>query len=222
MTAGVAAGAAAGPPGPPVRVAAPPPAPSSPVPDLALPALPEPPVEPPAAGGMDLAAVRGLWTEVLNRLRRKRVTWALVKDSASVVDVGPGRIVLGFPHAGLRDRFSAGVHAEWVRQALIDSIGLDVQVEAILDPSAGGPGRAGPPEPAGQRAGASPAPRPAATRPAPAQDAVRAAPGAPAVPAPDDGARADDPDLDDAGLSGRDLLVRELGATVIGEYDEGA
>jgi hypothetical protein len=35
----------------------------------------------------------------------------------------------------------------------------------------------------------------------------------------DDAPSADDPDADETGLSSQDLLARELGAKVIGEYD---
>ncbi|RJK97645.1 DNA polymerase III subunit gamma and tau [Vallicoccus soli] len=283
-----------GPVAAPAPPGAPPPAPHAPPHDpptvdgrpADAPHAPPVPVDPAAAGAMDLAAVRGLWTEVLDRLRRKRVTWSLVAHNASVVDLSEGRLVLGFPHAALRDRFGSGAHGDWVRQALIDAIGLDVRVEAILDPSAGGSpapprggarapepdpgppadlpawsppgqgapgqgaagqgaaGRGGPDDgagaergparaPAGRPAGAAPvAPAPPAPAGPGAAAAARAAMAAGAPPAaaaagrerprpPEDGgASADDPDVDDTGLSGRDLLVRELGATVIGEYDE--
>ncbi|WHM32070.1 DNA polymerase III subunit gamma and tau [Streptomyces sp. BPPL-273] len=76
-----------------------------------------------------------------------------------------------------------------------------------------------------------PAPAPAATRPSapPAPESggasASSAPPAPRPPAPeprqvspeDDIPEEDDPDLDESALSGRDLLVRELGATVVEE-----
>ncbi|MGW5009461.1 DNA polymerase III subunit gamma and tau [Streptomyces parvulus] len=75
------------------------------------------------------------------------------------------------------------------------------------------------------------APAPAATRPSapPAPESggasASSAPPAPRPPAPeprqvspeDDIPEEDDPDLDESALSGRDLLVRELGATVVEE-----
>ncbi|MEU6288280.1 DNA polymerase III subunit gamma and tau [Streptomyces sp. NPDC046988] len=82
--------------------------------------------------------------------------------------------------------------------------------------------------------GGAPAPRPSAPAPAaappaaPAPDSGRSS--APSAPAPrppateprqvspeDDIPEEDDPDLDESALSGRDLLVRELGATVVEE-----
>ncbi|EPD89954.1 hypothetical protein HMPREF1486_06267, partial [Streptomyces sp. HPH0547] len=69
---------------------------------------------------------------------------------------------------------------------------------------------------------AAPAPVPA---PAPAPEAQRPAAPAPAaspvsggVGLEDDMPAEDDPDLDDSALSGHDLIVRELGATVIEEF----
>ncbi|MER7415140.1 hypothetical protein, partial [Streptomyces cacaoi] len=61
--------------------------------------------------------------------------------------------------------------------------------------------RAGPAgEPPAQRGGAGPAG------------------GAPSAGLEDDMPAEDDPDLDDSALSGHDLIVRELGATVIEEF----
>jgi hypothetical protein len=42
---------------------------------------------------------------------------------------------------------------------------------------------------------------------------------APAGPQVDDTPSADDPDADDGAMNHHDLLARELGAKVIGEYD---
>ncbi|MER7535350.1 DNA polymerase III subunit gamma and tau [Streptomyces sp. NPDC097704] len=84
---------------------------------------------------------------------------------------------------------------------------------------------ASPPAPAFQQA---PAPAPAPAQPAPAPAFQQAPPPAPAPayapPAPqpvapeDDVPEEDDPDLVDSALSGHDLIVRELGATVVEEY----
>ncbi|MFD0077048.1 DNA polymerase III subunit gamma and tau [Streptomyces sp. NPDC127166] len=83
---------------------------------------------------------------------------------------------------------------------------------------------ASPPAPAFQQA----PPAPAQAQPAPAPAFQQAPPPAPAPaytpPAPqpvapeDDVPEEDDPDLVDSALSGHDLIVRELGATVVEEY----
>ncbi|NEB75903.1 DNA polymerase III subunit gamma/tau, partial [Streptomyces sp. SID14478] len=55
--------------------------------------------------------------------------------------------------------------------------------------------------------------------PAPAPAPVPApAPARPPVSAEDDTPEDDDPDLDETALSGHDLIVRELGATVVEEF----
>ncbi|MFG2684244.1 DNA polymerase III subunit gamma and tau [Streptomyces sp. NPDC048392] len=62
------------------------------------------------------------------------------------------------------------------------------------------------------------APPPAqASAPAPAPAARPPAPEPPPVSPEDDTAEDDDPDLDESALSGKELLVRELGATVVEE-----
>ncbi|WP_435881485.1 DNA polymerase III subunit gamma/tau [Streptomyces werraensis] len=80
----------------------------------------------------------------------------------------------------------------------------------------GGPGDTR--RPSTPQASAPAAPSPAPSAPAPA------APSRPAVPEPpppvspeDDIPEDDDPDLDESALSGKELLVRELGATVVEE-----
>ncbi|MGW2772978.1 DNA polymerase III subunit gamma and tau [Streptomyces olivaceoviridis] len=98
--------------------------------------------------------------------------------------------------------------------------------------SAGGHGGA----PGGGGYGAPAAPRPGASQPSPQPPAAprSGAPAASAAPAPaprpaaapepppvspeDDIPEDDDPDLDESALSGHELIVRELGATVVEEF----
>ncbi|MGW1141892.1 hypothetical protein ACWD6S_31320, partial [Streptomyces zhihengii] len=63
---------------------------------------------------------------------------------------------------------------------------------------------------------AAPAPAAPADRPRPAES--YAPPPPPPVSIEDDVPEEDDPDLVDSALSGHDLIVRELGATVVEEY----
>ncbi|ROQ33264.1 DNA polymerase-3 subunit gamma/tau [Streptomyces sp. PanSC19] len=96
---------------------------------------------------------------------------------------------------------------------------------------AGGFGGGRPPAPAAAPAPAfsqAPSPAPVQAQPAPTPSFPQAPPPAPepayAPPAPqpvapeDDVPEEDDPDLVDSALSGHDLIVRELGATVVEEY----
>jgi DNA polymerase III subunit gamma/tau len=176
------------------------------------------PVEPaPAApagpGGVDLVTVRRLWPEVLTVVAGlKRLTWTLISQNAQVQGVSDGRLTLGFSTPGLRDTFlGRSDHQDFVREALIQVLGVDWKVDAIVDPSTA---------PAEEPAAAPPAPaRPTAPSGRAAAEAAVAAEAAPTgVPDVESAPSADDEDADDA-LSHQDLLARELGAKVIGEYD---
>ncbi|MFJ8001203.1 DNA polymerase III subunit gamma and tau [Streptomyces sp. NPDC096310] len=84
-----------------------------------------------------------------------------------------------------------------------------------------GPGPGAGPGPGSGSGPASQAPRPAApSRPEPPRPDSRPASPPPqhTVAPEDDTAEEDDPDLVDSALSGHDLIVRELGATVVEEY----
>ena len=135
----------------------------SPTPKVEGPPLGEPPVsatsvvDAPApdsigatpGGEADLEAVRRMWTEVLDTLARlKRTTWSLVSQYAQVLDYD-GRLLLGFDSPGRAASFARGAHQDFLRQALIEVIGLDCAIEAT--------GGDRPPT----RAASSPAPGPA-------------------------------------------------------------
>jgi DNA polymerase-3 subunit gamma/tau len=177
----------------PVPVAAAPP-PSAPEP-VAAPAAP---AEEPAGGsGLTLIDVRRLWPSVIDRVKSvKRVTWIHLTQNSQVVGFNGKVLSLGFQSDGPRRSFESGGHAEIVQQAVIDEIGADVRIEAIVDPAADPNART--PEPAAPAAPAAPAPAapeadaggwPAVT--APPQAAAPAAPAAAPAPAP--AAPTDDP-----------------------------
>jgi DNA polymerase-3 subunit gamma/tau len=111
----------------------------------------------PAAGGIDTAAIRRAWPDVLGWLsRNKRVTWTLVSDHAHVLSYDGRRLEVGIAPTPLLMRFRQGPHAELVRQALIDVIGVDARVEGVPVPEGTSvPARDA--SPGG--AGASPAPQ---------------------------------------------------------------
>ncbi|MFE9252050.1 DNA polymerase III subunit gamma and tau [Streptomyces sp. NPDC007088] len=81
------------------------------------------------------------------------------------------------------------------------------------NPAPAAPPASGPSAPAPRPAPSAPAPRPAA----PENQAP--APVRPPVSLEDDVPQEDDPDLVESALSGYELIVRELGATVVDEYD---
>jgi DNA polymerase III subunit gamma/tau len=224
-----------------------PPAPEPPAPESAPAPTPEAAPAAPAETGMGVTEVRRLWDEVLARLARfKRTTWSLISHNARVVDAGAGVLTLGFSTPGIRDTFiNRSDHQEYVRQAMIDVLGVDWRVEAIVDAKGSvaspghGSGRATPRISAQPAAVAQPSTGPAT--PAPAQPPPAPSPKASAesvgqargairptrnggdsggedqAPSSDDEAHPDDPDADDAGLGHDELLERELGARVIEE-----
>ncbi|MET8582959.1 DNA polymerase III subunit gamma and tau [Streptomyces collinus] len=137
----------------------------------------------------------------------------------------------------LRQALAEQFNVQWKIEALVDPSGGSAAPPAGGSPGFGGGGAAyggggftGAPSGGGQATPARPAaarpgsPAPAAPQggapsaPAPAAPA-RSAPPEPAPVAPeDDIPEDDDPDLDESALSGHDLIVRELGATVVEEF----
>ncbi|MFE9310400.1 DNA polymerase III subunit gamma and tau [Streptomyces sp. NPDC006706] len=75
-----------------------------------------------------------------------------------------------------------------------------------------------PTAPAAPAPASSPSRPPSAAAPAPAQAPRPSAPEPAPVAPEDDIPEDDDPDLDESALSGHELIVRELGATVVEEY----
>ncbi|MBK6888165.1 MAG: DNA polymerase III subunit gamma and tau [Tetrasphaera sp.] len=101
-------------------------------------------------GGLDIAALRRSWPDVLAKVfQLRRTTWTFLSDHAQVQDYDGRRLVLGISTAGLANAFRAGVHSDIVRQALIDVLGLDVHVEGVVAEvvAESAPGPAGSPGP---------------------------------------------------------------------------
>jgi DNA polymerase-3 subunit gamma/tau len=190
-----------------------------------------------------------MWPEVLNRLREiKRTPWSLISQESSVVDLADGVLTLAFKQPTLRDTFIRRDDFQSnLRQAITDVLGIDVRIEAIVDPSvdpaAARQGQNAPPPPAATGSdsssgsagdgSASPATRTSAAA-ANARAEIRAtatsngtsqaqpsdsSSATPPQVDPDEDVDPSDRDLDDSGLSERELLERTLGATVIEEID---
>ncbi|MEU2246027.1 DNA polymerase III subunit gamma and tau [Streptomyces sp. NPDC019224] len=216
---------------------APSPAPRSVPASVPVPAAPEP------APGMAQGAgqVRTMWPDILEAVKnRRRFTWILLSQNAQVTGFDGATLQIGFLNAGARDNFASSGSEEVLRQALAEQFNAQWKIEAIVDPSGGAGQPPQPPAGGGQRPYTPPpvpqrpaAPEPQAyePRPAPAPSPQRPSgagspAGAPhAVPEPprpvapeDDIPEADDPDLVDSALSGHELIVRELGATVVEEF----
>jgi DNA polymerase III subunit gamma/tau len=206
-------------------------------PQQSAPQPPEAPRQAPEAATPSLGLVdaRRIWPDLLEKVREmRRYTWILLSQNAQVVGLDGNVLTVGFKNAGARDSFLGGGSEEILRQAAIDVIGADWKVEAIVDPSAD-PGAGTAPRvtrPASESSQPSaseqaPAPEPLA-RPSAQPEAIATARSniaptrtgeRPERPADDRDADVDrdDPDADDSGIEGAELLQRELGATVIDE-----
>ena len=174
---------------------------------------------------LSLVDVRQLWPDVLEKVKQaRRFTWIMLSQNSQVLAVGENTLTLGMVNAGARDSFTRSGSDEIVRQAMIDVLGIDWKVEAIIDPTAGGkdnpapsPARPHPPPAAPKGEGQLSARR--AIRPtSPAQERAETVKSGATDPSEADlNASPDDPaPLEDA-LGQDELLARELGAEVIEE-----
>jgi DNA polymerase-3 subunit gamma/tau len=128
------AATASGPPRAPERVPLP----------VAVPE-PAPVAQAKGPGGLDTDALRRSWPDVLEWLsRNKRVTWTFVAQNAQVVDYDGQRVLLGISTVGLAETFRRGAHADYVRQALIDVLGVDARVEGVASDDVGAAAHPGP------------------------------------------------------------------------------
>ena len=155
-----------------------------------------------------------MWPDVLDVVKgMRRFTWTLLSHNAQVAGVESGRLTLSMVNAGARDSFVSSGSDEIVRQALITVLSVDWQVDAVVDPTTD-PAQAAAPAAAAGRGSPGPTGRAAAMAAVAEEEAAR-----PAEPGHEDTPSADDADADETGLTHQDLLARELGAKVIGEYD---
>ena len=232
--------APASPPGPAARPAPQPPEqpraaspPARPAPEPSEPArsAPEPPRSAPAAPAPAASAVDSLrrsWPAILDAVKQEsKVAWMLVSN-ASVLSLEDGVLTLRFPRDGEMKAFSASGHDAILKRVLSTNFGLSVTIKGVaggdVAAQAGRPGT-----------GAPAAARPPAVRRNPAPAPSEAAPPEFAGPEfagpydePDDeppgGSHEDEPSPDDravrnAELTGMDLIQRELGGQVIGEFE---
>jgi DNA polymerase-3 subunit gamma/tau len=85
-----------------------------------------------STGGLDTDAIRRAWPDVLGRVfQMRRITWTFVSQNAQVVGFDGRTLTLGIATEGLTTTFRAGNHAEVVRQALIDQLGIDAVVDGV-------------------------------------------------------------------------------------------
>lgn len=237
--AGQPPAAAPGPPAPQAPQSQPQPQTQAPAPAAAY-------TSPPPSGGPDPRMLWPNILEAVKN--RRRFTWILLSQNAQVTGFDGTTLQIGFVNAGARDNFASSGSEEVLKQALTELFNVHWKVEAVVDPSGGsappapgpgsgyggGYGAGGTPAPSAPRPAqqqpSAPAPRPASSAPQ-SQGQSHSAPSSGPAPAPrssapepppispeDDTPEDDDPDLDESALSGHELIVRELGATVVEEF----
>ncbi len=83
-------------------------------------------------GGLDVAAIRRAWPDVLAKLfETRRITWTFVSQHAQVLDYDGEHLVLGIATSGLTQTFRRGAHSDFVREALIDVLGVEARIEGV-------------------------------------------------------------------------------------------
>jgi len=213
---------------PPARPA---PDPSEPAPQAARPA--PAPVRVPAAD-----TLRQSWDAILEAVKQeRRVAWMLLSH-ASVLSLEDGVLTLRFPREGDVKGFSVSGHDAVLKRVLSSDFGLNVTIRGVaagdVAAQTGRPGTAAPAaaRPPAVRRDPAPAPSEAAppefAGPESAEPEFAGPEFAGPYDEPDDmppgGSHEDEPSPDDravrnAELTGMDLIQRELGGQVIGEFE---
>jgi DNA polymerase-3 subunit gamma/tau len=132
-----------------------------------------------APSSADIAALRRMWPDVIESVkRRRRLTWSLISASAQILSVDDDQITIGIVNAGARDSFIRSESEQILIDAFDEVTGIRRKIEVVVDPSTS----------------------------ANSNEAKSV--------------RVDEDPDDEVRLSGTELLMKELGARVIGESDK--
>jgi len=94
----------------------------------------------PITGPVDIAALRRLWPDVIENVKkRRRLTWSLLAASAQVLAVDEKAITIAIVNSGARDSFMRSGSDEILRAAFADVTGLNLAIEVIVDGSINAP-----------------------------------------------------------------------------------
>jgi DNA polymerase-3 subunit gamma/tau len=132
-----------------------------------------------APSSADIAALRRMWPDVIESVkRRRRLTWSLISASAQILSVDDKQITIGIVNAGARDSFIRSESEQILIDAFDEVTGIRRKIEVVVDSSTS----------------------------ANSNEAKSV--------------RVDEDPDDEVRLSGTELLMKELGARVIGESDK--
>jgi DNA polymerase-3 subunit gamma/tau len=147
-------------PAPASQPAAPPPAtpPAAPPPAPVAPARSDPPRAEPAEPrtGLDAAAVRRVWPEILEHTKRRRVVWSMLQNVMPRAVQGDV-LVLDLQHGGLLPRFSDDDVVSVIQDALSAVLGVRWKIRCEVV-ARGGPAHAAAPGSEPRTPGRSPTP----------------------------------------------------------------
>ena len=91
-------------------------------------------------GPVDISALRRLWPEVIENVKkRRRLTWSLLSASAQVLAVDDKAITVGIVNAGARDSFVRSGSEEILAAAFQDVTGLVRKIDVVVDASISAP-----------------------------------------------------------------------------------
>ena len=171
--------------------------------------------------------LRQNWDSILEAVKQeRRVAWMLLSH-ASVLSLEDGILTLRFSRDGDLKGFSVSGHDAVLKRVLSADFGLNVTIKGVagddVTAGSGRPARSGPGVPGADRQPAvrrDPVPAPSESAP---PDFAGAYDDEPDDLPPDESPR-DEPSPDDraaknAELTGMDLIQRELGGRVIGEFE---
>ena len=221
------------PPSPPGPAARPAPEPPRPAPEPArppasapAPAAPAPAAPAPAASAVD--SLRQSWPAILDAVKQEsKVAWMLLTN-ASVLSLEDGILTLRFPRDGEMKGFSVSGHDAILKRVLSTDFGLNATIKGVAGGDvAAQAGRPGTGVPASARPPAvrrEPVPAPSESPPPEFTGPDLAGPYDEPDDTPPGDSLEDEPSPDDraarnAELTGMDLIQRELGGQVIGEFE---
>jgi DNA polymerase III subunit gamma/tau len=156
----------------------------------------------PTPGGIDTDAIRRSWPDILAKIFSvRRTTWTFLSEHTQVLDYDGKRLLLGIQTEGLATTFRRGQHAELVRQALSEVLGVEAAVESIPSAQAARP------------VSPTPAVAPSPVAPSP----VAPSPGAPLPGAPSPGAPPPAGPVPPAAVPGRSSTPRQRAMAAVAQ-----
>ena len=183
---------------------------------------PPPPAQTAQTGPRTVTAaeLRRIWPDVLEEVkRRRRFTYMMLSQHAQVLDVSDGQLLLGFANPGARESFGGSGSIDVLADCLIEVIGVELRIQAILSNQ--------PPPPQHSRPASAPVTPAAAPTPAAQAHAAPAAPAVPAAVVPaavtvdSSEAEEDDAPLGNLDEAASGLLADAFDAEIIGVEEPG-